>query len=479
MNETKNLQITLERLLDPALFEKYHEISSKIIFNLDKTIEGINKEHALVNLQSDEVDAAYSEFEKAILGNDSFVLNNISQRQIKFIATSSKLLKNEIIFEAFYSLVTQRVTQRTFIRLISNYLITYNSIPQSFIKKIKIRLSHLYTKIIDTENVRSILTPFDEKQLFFSDTPEKSIYNHMMLNKKLEDLSIISIQKFFVLGIGDLYANFIYYIFNFLIKNFSKHKNKILDEILIDPKLAKDILSKIVGEIICAVDKTNSEDKDKTTKIVLNLIDTSNQVIFGDPRLYKEKWELVPSESVSLFKGWLNKKNIEFFFSVIFDENKDTASNRKDFWLRYAKYVIDIKFFISDEHLHRSYYIIEEAKKNTGLNYGKTIYSTNQASIFIMEFPLFYVIEASTSGALALRIYAKDSQIQPNSKDFKQIFNAKRVSIADLRAEKADSIDSETMARRCNIVQNRAIKFSHGENWGKLVATFLSLYGMR
>lgn len=479
LNKINNL---ISHLKDGTLFDTIDRDLKNILVPLDERImKNKNNEVSKVNKLNPDTEIEYINFAEFVLKNENLSLLNLSNRQLKYISLSPKLLYNSEVFLPFVTIISKSINlnQKNLIRIIISYLINYNAIPSNVVLTIKFKLNELLLKISDGTKIRSSLNPINEKRLFFSENPAEDTAKYIVQHYGLNFETVSNCKSFYNLGLGDLFNNCILYIFRLLLADFIQNKEIIYSQILDEVTLSQTTLSKIVSSLILEVaDKYNYERSDLTRKI-LNLKNSTGSVIFGDPRLHKENWMLVAADATSKFKNWLNEKNIEFFFSVIFEKNQETAQDRNDFWLHYAKYVIDVRFFMSQRHLNYAHDKLEQAKIDIGLHYGKV--SSGESSLFIMEFEHFYVVEASTSGYLSLRIYSKnlgENFVRLRSRvNVKEVFKENEVSISVFSRDGAVSLED---AVSWNIDKEKAIKITHNAStWRASVSSFMANYNLR
>ena len=150
---------------------------------------------------------------------------------------------------------------------------------------------------------------------------------------------------------------------------------------------------------------------------------------YGDPRENTYKWNNFNNkDALSILKGWLNEKDIRFFFENLVEDNQ-TAQGRKEFWIDYCsdKVVEDAKYIFSTETLAYKLYknnIIREYNKckNKKMFYLPKL----KTNIFIMKIKHLMIVEFSETGnACYIYDYDKYKDAQIDSILYSQISREK------------------------------------------------------
>ncbi len=478
MDAIHKLELIIQRVSDFALFNQRSERLTVALSKVKILSHDLVAQEAKVKISTQDADDEYRKYIILLNSKPNLKYNELSYRQYKYIALSPLLLKSEHPFVYFLRLLKTHevLNQKSLLNIFINYSLNYDSLNNNSLPKVKLALQELFETLKTLDRVRTIFYPFNERGMLLADNPVKEILKYLLelLNQNKQN-SVMIINEFFSLGFGDLYSSVIYDYFKMLLIDYNKNKEIIYNQFLSNHRLNKVILSKMVSDLILIVRNNVITDKSLLISKILNL-KKDNIPVFGDPRLRPDQWELVDLTAVQIFRSWLNHKNIEFFFGVIF-ENRDTAADRRDFWLRYVNHIIDIKFFIAEVHKRRSIIKFKEAQIEMGLNFGST---DTDASLFIMEFEHFYIIEASTSGALALRIYSKHKQFGYAFLKMSDIMLGAKVRLSTFRGDDALEITSERMAEVADITKINSFKIPHAANaWRKIVYIFLKNYGIR
>lgn len=216
-----------------------------------------------------------------------------------------------------------------------------------------------------------------------------------------------------------------------------------------------------------------SENKNLLKKPIIDYILTfklDNNLVFGDLRIRtnEAKWAHISSEAKRLFKRWRNTEDIKFFFSLIFDDDADNL--RRDFWLNYTEAIMDIKFFINDQHSslidRNNTHILENAGAVIGGN----------SSLFMMEFEVCYILVASHKGDLALRIYAKDYRLE--IKPIKEHFSLSKIYLKNHSGDGAQELANIGVGNT-NLHRDKLYKVTQNSNtWRHITQEFLNSEGI-
>jgi len=128
----------------------------------------------------------------------------------------------------------------------------------------------------------------------------------------------------------------------------------------------------------------------------------------GDPRLPggSTKWKRVSDEAVKVFKQWLSKKDLEFFFNLVEMSNLDPKwIYRRRFWEAYIGYFENTWVALGPRALS----LVSNPKMKKHLeerNFG-TLSGNSLQSIFFIQMGGYVFVEWSSSGG-ACRVWHKD-----------------------------------------------------------------------
>jgi len=179
--------------------------------------------------------------------------------------------------------------------------------------------------------------------------------------------------------------------------------NILIDEILPSESIEAIQLAELVSKVILAF-KTNSDVDESTRDKIKKCLLLHKS--YGDPRINVNNWNLVDKTALEIFKNWLVRLDLEFFFKVIFDDNINDVQERKPFWLKYYRRAIESRVIICQAHYDNKRDVLIKAQKEEGVTfaYGEGM----TTSCFIMDFGKFYAVEFSDKGN-ALYIYRKNA----------------------------------------------------------------------
>lgn len=159
-----------------------------------------------------------------------------------------------------------------------------------------------------------------------------------------------------------------------------------------------DVISKIITKINQCdyFNQSINPELNFKEKLINFLIKT-----YGDPRENTYKWNNFNNKSaLSILKGWLNEKDIRFFFENLV-EDVQTAQDRKGFWIDYCsdKVVEEAKFIFSKEiiayKLHRENILGQYSRLKNKKMFWLPKLKTN---IFIMKIKNLMIVEFSETG---------------------------------------------------------------------------------
>jgi hypothetical protein len=184
--------------------------------------------------------------------------------------------------------------------------------------------------------------------------------------------------------------------------NESFYLDILLNEIISNSPISKKQLDELVSKVILAFSDSsdvNAQVQEKIRKCLL----LHKQ--YGDPRINELNWQSVDLKAKQMFKNWLSKVDLEFFFNVIFDDVND-YQQRKPFWEQYISSLINSRVIISTTHKQLNALELKKAKEE-GRTFAEFVYDS-QSSCFVMDFGKFYVVEFCESGNAAY-IYSKNA----------------------------------------------------------------------
>lgn len=133
----------------------------------------------------------------------------------------------------------------------------------------------------------------------------------------------------------------------------------------------------------------------------------------GDPRIgiNRHNWEGVDTESIKIFKQWLSQRDIEFFFEVVSETEKQISQQthwrfRKKFWEAYLPYIEDT-WVVMGARAERMAKILFSEEDMSKRDYGKLKGADSRQSVFFLRIQGYDIVEYSHQGAS--RIWRKDS----------------------------------------------------------------------
>lgn len=394
---------------------------------------------------------------------------SITQRELRYVASYTKFYVNERILQEFNKCILRRSVDprlcdcilSVWVRNFSNLTPLKKSIYEILSNYINYVLNNLQSKGRPPTSRLQLLN--NNLNIYFAKNPPNEIADYIFN----QGPTIITDEiKTFLLGfIGDLYEESILEIVRCKIDLINKD---ILQDILQDNNLSRETLSRILSFLIETYNNRNIDHIDLVDYILTYRRD--DKIFFGDVRflLYQSNWYHVDKNARDVFKKWRIAHDVELFFDAIF-EDKNSDQRRKIFWLRYVGSMINVTFFLNESHISL---VSSEIK----MQYRAL--SGGNSSIFIMEFEYFYIVVASHSGDLALRIYSKDYTINKHTfKDFIDPNLKKPISMAELRNDGALDLKDKPYLQ-INTLKKMKIT-QEANSWRKTMEKFLQDNGVR
>lgn len=119
------------------------------------------------------------------------------------------------------------------------------------------------------------------------------------------------------------------------IRHFEKDKNR-------SSKVLLEKRNKALSIFIKKLD-VNTSNISYYRQILIDYV--INSPVYGDPRKY-EWQDYKDKESISIFKRWMNEKDVKFFFETLID---DDPHGRKDFWINCAEKIDSSMFILGND----------------------------------------------------------------------------------------------------------------------------------
>lgn len=240
--------------------------------------------------------------------------------------------------------------------------------------------------------------------------------------------------------------------------------NILVSEILKLP-IPKEQMDEIVSKIIELYSDENAVNLNIKNKLKFEILNNEN---YGDPRLNEINWVGVNKKSLKIFISWLAKDDLEFFFNLMFLDNKDPQARQK-FWKQY----------INSDDLLYSKIILSKGTANSkkaraaeteGRIFAKFNSWIENTSCFILAFKNVYIVEFSEENN-ALYLYDKN-YIDYNQNKIKLTMNKlKYDSASNFKLPRAKILTHPT---NLNLDVEKYIKIIHRKNWQTLVKKYLS-----
>jgi hypothetical protein len=152
----------------------------------------------------------------------------------------------------------------------------------------------------------------------------------------------------------------------------------------INEPIEKDLKDRVLTQILYnyrnADDNSLSLVQQNLKKIILECN------YYRDPRVFKDNWKNIPQEATQIFKSWILKDRLEFWFANLFQDTQ----GRKKFWFRFTESVLDYCVFVAQDDWKSK---LESAIAETNFqdDYKKLV--TSCQTFFILEIHNYYIVE--------------------------------------------------------------------------------------
>lgn len=120
----------------------------------------------------------------------------------------------------------------------------------------------------------------------------------------------------------------------------------------------------------------------------------------GDPRLQPVKWASVREEAVSIFKQWIAKSDLEFFFNLVEETEGDSKwIYRRKFWEAYLPYIENTWVLLGRDAQKLFQYSLNRYQYEKERRFGRLRGAKADQSAFLLQIGQYVFVEWSSSGS--------------------------------------------------------------------------------